>query len=964
MNGDTASSTSQPFVTSSSFLVYYQNVRGLRTKTRDLFLELCSCDYEVIAFTETWLHPGITNSELSSNYNIYRCDRSRSTSNLERGGGVLIAVKKHHRCEIVPLVHGDGLEQIAVRFRLPSKTIYVCCIYIRPDSAPSVYEQHASCIQEICDAASNNDTILILGDYNLSRLTWRYDSDINAYLPNNASSESEISLTESVVASGLFQVLNVYNHYGRLLDLAFVNNPDNVEVYEPPLPLLPPDNHHKPFLLNLFLSTMLRDDNDSDIQFDFRSYDVDAVCRHICAVDWDSILNDRTVNDAVNVFYDRIYSIIRENVPRRNRRTNRSCNQPWWNNELRTLRNRLRKVRKRFFKHRSEENRHQLRTIEQEFSTLHRHAFREYISGLEINAKNNPASFWSFVKSQRNSNSLPYEIQYQNIQARSAEESANLFADFFKSVYNNSPTPITQMALDGVASYDLRLPLFNVTVDDVSRSFSHLDSSKGPGPDGIPPLFIKQCAGALALPASIIFNRSLSSGVFPRLWKVASITPIHKSGNLNMAQNYRGISILSTFSKVLECFVHEALYRTVRPAIPEVQHGFVKGRSTTTNLMSFVTSVKMKMQKNRQVDAIYVDFAKAFDKVPHLLTVAKLRKMGLPEWITIWLHSYLTDRLAFVKVHGCESDRFDIPSGVPQGSHLGPLLFVLFIADLSPLIQSQKLFYADDLKIYRAILTRMDCCILQRDLDNITKWCRANGMEVNAGKCKSMSFTRSRTLMHQCYLIDSHELDCVTTMKDLGIIVDSKLKFNEHISTTTAKAFSLLGFLRRITKSFHDVYAMKAVYCAVVRSVLEYAVQVWAPYSQVQCSRVERVQRSFVRYALRRLPWNDAVRLPPYENRCMLMQLETLASRRIMLQRLFCFDLLAGNIDCGELLFQLNIHAPTRRLRNHALFYLPTHRTLYGHFNPLHFCCRLFNEVSDNFDFNITKTTFKNRIRN
>lgn len=396
--------------------------------------------------------------------------------------------------------------------------------------------------------------------------------------------------------------------------------------------------------------------------------------------------------------------------------------------------------------------------------------------------------------------------------------------------------------------------------------------------------------------------------------------------------------------------------------IPECQHGYVEGRSTATNLMSFVTCVKNRIEKKHQVDAIYIDFAKAFDKVPHTLTIAKLRKMGLPEWIIAWLESYLTERFAFVKVHGYESARFTIPSGVPQGSHLGPLLFVLFIADLCDLIQSEKLFYADDLKIFKTILSQMDCCVIQRDLDTIRNWCSANGMDTNAEKCKVISFTRSRAPIQQSYSIGVHELDRVTSVKDLGVVVDNKVTFNEHIATTTAKAFSLLGFLRRITKSFQDVYALKSIYCTVVRSVLEYAVQVWSPYHQVQSNRVERVQKSFLRYALRRLPWNDSIRLPPYEHRCMLIGLDTLASRRILLQRVFCFDLLTGNIDCGDLLQQLNIHVPNRRLRHPTFLYIPTHRTLYGHHNPLHSCCRYFNDVYDKFDFNITKMTFKNRL--
>lgn len=194
-------------------------------------------------------------------------------------------------------------------------------------------------------------------------------------------------------------------------------------------------------------------------------------------------------------------------------------------------------------------------------------------------------------------------------------------------------------------------------------------------------------------------------------------------------------------------------------------------------------------------------------------------------------------------------------------------------------------------------------------------------------------------------------------------MVDNKLKFSEHIATTTAKAFAMLGFLRRNTKYFDDHYALKTLYCSLVRSVLEYAVVVWAPYQTTQSARIESVQRRFLKYALRILPWRDPMNLPRYSHRCLLIRLPTLADRRTLLQRLFIFDVITGNIDCSSILENVWFHAPLRRLRGNDLLRIPGHHTLYGYNNPLDVCCRKFNEVCDRFDFNISKDSFKNRIR-
>lgn len=212
-------------------------------------------------------------------------------------------------------------------------------------------------------------------------------------------------------------------------------------------------------------------------------------------------------------------------------------------------------------------------------------------------------------------------------------------------------------------------------------------------------------------------------------------------------------------------------------------------------------------------------------------------------------------------------------------------------------------------------------------------------------------------------MVGSERIECVDSIRDLGVTVDSKLRFNEHVSLTTAKAFAALGFVRRTTNYFKDVYALKSLYCSLVRSILEYAVCVWSPHHTTQIVRLERVQRSFIRYALRQLPWSDPVNLPEYPARCRLIDIETLASRRNNLQRLFVFDLLKGNLDCSSLLDNVPFYAPNRHLRERDLLLIRRHRTSYGFNNPLSKCLRLFNSVSALFDFNVSKYVFKNRIK-
>lgn len=879
----------------------------------------------------------------------------------------LVGIKKHLRCKLVPRFDADSIEQIAVCVSMPFQSIYICCVYIRPNSDPSVYSDHASYVQRLCSLAGTMDTVIVLGDYNLPRLTWEFDADMNSYIPTNASSEQEIALTHTIRACGLQQIQDVRNASERLLDLAFVSDTDRIELFESPRGILKLDAHHKPFIIKFDYTSNANDVGLDRCEYDFNSCDETSIQAHLESMDWVTLLADCDVDECVSRFYSVVFDIIHEYTPIRRRRTHVRYNQTWWTHELRNLRNRLRKARKRFFRCRTDENKRSLHDLEELYSGRLNTVFHEYVMRTKSNAKQDPSSFWTFVKKLKRNAGIPHDVAYKEVRSNCAEEAADLFAKFFKSVFSASPPAHSPDEhrdwISSITQYNLHLPQLNVTVEEVRKVLSSVDSSKGPGPDSLPPLFVRQFAGPLASPVSIIFNRSLLSGVFPALWKVASITPIHKTGNIHNVENYRGISILSCLPKALEKMMYDVMYHAVRPIISEHQHGFMKKRSTTTNLMMFVNTLISSIEKRRQVDAIYVDFSKAFDKVPHMLVVEKMKCMGFPLWATTWLESYLTDRSAYVSINGINSRTIEIPSGVPQGSHLGPLIFILFVNDLCALLCSSKLMFADDLKIFRVIQSCLDCCALQQDIDSLVRWCTLNGMQVNVTKCCAISFSRLHEPLRYDYIIGNSSLQRVDTVKDLGVIIDSKVRFNEHVSMVTAKAFATLGFLKRNTSAFQDIYALKSLYCALVRSILEYAVVVWAPYHATQVNRLESIQRNFLRYALRVLPWNDTFNLPPYEERCKLINLDSLAARRKLLQQMFVFGLLNGDVDCSLLLGQMNINVPQRRLRGYTLLWQSTHRTRYGFYEPWAMCCRAFIETCEVFDFNISKSVYKNRIK-
>lgn len=287
---------------------------------------------------------------------------------------------------------------------------------------------------------------------------------------------------------------------------------------------------------------------------------------------------------------------------------------------------------------------------------------------------------------------------------------------------------------------------------------------------------------------------------------------------------------MSCIPKLLEKIVTDSLTHQVSCILSPCQHGFRKSRSTTTNILELTTTVIEGFVNGMQTDTIYTDFSKAFDKVNHELLLLKLSSMGFTSSLLNWLKSYLTNRTQQVKFRQAISRDILVSSGVPQGSHLGPVLFTLFINDLPSVINnSMVLMYADDVKLSLTFNHLEDQYLLQRDIDNFSLWCNKNLMNLNIKKCKHMSFYRS-TKFNTTYYVDEILLDAVDTFLDLGILLDSRLNFRSHISLTVNKATGVLGFMKRWCKEFADPYVTKQLYTSLVRPILEYGSVIWDPY--------------------------------------------------------------------------------------------------------------------------------------
>ena len=382
--------------------------------------------------------------------------------------------------------------------------------------------------------------------------------------------------------------------------------------------------------------------------------------------------------------------------------------------------------------------------------------------------------------------------------------------------------------------------------------------------------------------------------------------------------------------------MHSHISNHTQNIISGEQHGFIAGRSTVSNLMCKTQFISEAIDQRSQVDVIYTDFSKAFDKIDHNILLRKLESYGFSDALINLFKSYFYNRTQYVQLHGFKSTHIIQASGVPQGSILGPLFFVLFIDDITIKLNVNYLLYADDLKIFSKIDSLDDCLVLQHNLDKINDWCVTNKLHLNANKCNVMSFTRKVQKITFDYELDNAILVRPEFIKDLGVTFDSKLIFNEHIQNITKAAYKSLGFVLRNCKEFLNINTFRLLYITYVRSKLEYASLVWNPIYNIHTVALEKVQRRFMKSAIY---FSDNTYVPRGTANEILQQrlnLHSLSSRRITNSIIFLHKILHNSIKSEELLSKINLRVPSFNSRNHHIFHLPSARTNIMVASPLY----------------------------
>ena len=723
-------------------------------------------------------------------------------------------------------------ELVAIQINTPVPTV-VACLYIPPHSPPSLISAISHHIQEM---SSICEDIIILGDLNHPLIDW-------SSLTGNSNSGSIIC--DCFFNLNLSQLVTEPTHTGgNVLDIVATNNPQaitSLSINSAPSHIKSDDliisfayESHTKFPTHFRKSTLwlYSKTNLSAIKYYFDH--LDPLTFHL----------SHDANLACNFLSSLLLDVRMRCIPH----TTLSHSSPkWFNTEVRHRLNCIHTLRRRCKKHPSPTITAKLAEEETKLLHLMEKTKSDYES--KIIASRKPAKLYSYLRHLSSSGSFPSQIYTspESSPTTSPLETAETFNNYFHSIFSSCHYDLPPMSQLPTPSSQLH----TITIDqhDVVDAITSLDIKKAFGCDDISPHLIKICAEYVIQPLTNLFQLSVHTTSIPQQWKVHKIVPIHKKGDRSIVSNYRPISLLCSLSRVLESIIYHKVADFIRPLLSSHQYGFLPKRSCLQNLLLSYLFVTEALDHSEAVDAIYLDFSKAFDTIPHSRLLYKLWRIGITGPLWLWFKDYLSNRHHYVEINGTKSNLLPVLSGVPQGSVLGPLLFLIYIDDLpNCLTYSLISLFADDTKLLLNV-TKFNDANLQSDLHAVLGWCDNWDLKFNLDKCYAMHFSNGSAPSVTNYSLGSHTIQNLPHISDLGIQVNNSLSFEHHYKSICNKAYQCLYMIRR---SLHlhsaPTETKKQLYLSLVRSKLTYCSQLWRPLLIKHIIMLENVQRRATKF--------------------------------------------------------------------------------------------------------------------
>ena len=812
---------------------FYTNARSIVNKRNELELYIMEEKPDIVAITETWAVDSIDDSELKiEGYTMIR--RDRILGEKTRGGGVLLyIIESVNVIRRDDIVNSNILECVWCEIVMGGEKSLIGVCYRAPDSTK---EQDEALYQMIGNV--DRESILLMGDFNFPELDWREPDSLDDSHP----------FMECINDNFLFQCVESSTRAENMLDLVLVSEENGIEDLKVGEPFSTSD--HQILRWN-FIACRSRENverKEGVGTYDYFKADYDKMREEAQTKNWSDIMEGSNV-DAMNSRFILAMEDLRDKYVTLKKNNKKIGKCKWVNRAV--VKSRRAKI-KAWNKYQLDKTDKNLNRYKQKLKISRdrvRKAKRSFERKLADNIKNDSKSFYAYVRSKQRTKDRVGPLKDQGGEVIIDDEvAANILNDYFSSVFtiedcSNIPEPaqIFKGSLIREGLFDL-----DITSEMVEKKLEKLNVSKCPGLDGMHPKMLYELRKEITGPMTQIFRCSLITGVVPKEWREAGVTPLFKKGKKSEMQNYRPVSLTSIICKIMESLLKDAIlghldkFKLIRNS----QHGFTKGRSCLTNLLDFLEEVTATVDEGTPVDIIYLDFAKAFDKVPHQRLSHKILAHGIGGDMQRWIKNWLADRRQKVCVNKIYSGWQEVRSGVPQGSVLGPLLFLIYINDLDEEVVSKVGKFADDTKMCRGVALDSEVEILRNDLKKMFQWSIDWQMLFNADKCTVMHMGKNN-LKHE-YKLGEKVLRQSKQEIDLGVVVDDNGKSAGQCAKAVKKANAVLGMIKR-NIYFKSKDVIVKLYKSLVRPRLEYCIQAWSPYLKKDIDRLERVQRRATR---------------------------------------------------------------------------------------------------------------------
>ena len=932
-----------------------------------------------IGLSETWLHNHPEAELHIDNYTIFRSDRNRQkTSKRGRhGGGVAIYLRNDIASTSETLLqYSNGVVDITA-VHSKSENIVISTIYRQPDDSahnrPSTSAEFEPALRALQNAILGLDgmpDIMIGGDFNLPHVSWPdctphqgcpRDERVMADTLHNFSNELLLS-----------QIISKPTHYqGNTLDLVLTNCMDMINDHEIQPTALSISHHYMINVFTQYKAPLQPEKKPSHPRLspldyhNFHSKDTNwnNIRASLGQTNWEEILNEKSTSEILEIIYEKTLETTKENVPLRNE-TKKITKQKRIRMNLARKRRRINKqYQKATSQIRKERLYKELIQIEVKLQRLQRDS-EEYQEKKACEAvKRNSKYFFSYAKKKRKVKSMvgPLLNKKTNTMTNDPKLMADLLADQYDSVFSTPSTNIPQAAdtRDNMST----ITDITVTPEEIMDAIKELRPSSASGPDGFPAILLTNCSKQLALPLSILWKSSMQTSSIPQKLKFNIIPPIHKGGSKSDPANYRPVALTSHIIKIFEKIIRNKLtsFLDENNHLNENQHGFRSGRSCLTQLLAHHDNIISLLEQGQNVDVVYLDFAKAFDKVDHSIVLAKAHKYGIRGKLFDWIKEFLTNRTQSVIVNGILSTPRPTISGVPQGSVIGPLIFLILISDIDEnTLHSYIASFADDTRATKGIKSENDAADLQEDLFHIYQWSVTNNMEFNDLKFELLRYGNNLELKSStCYISPSFNLiEEKQTVKDLGVTLSSDGTFKVHINNIIESARNMSSWILRTFRT-RDPTTMLTLFKSLVRPILEYSSVLWAPIAKGDIQRLEEIQQSFLR-RIRGISSNYSQALKQIK----LYSLERRRERYIVIQIWKIIEGLVPNLN-QSLLQQSSIQQRRgRTLKGPNLAATPSHLLKIKRQSVRCFGVKLFNALPKHIR-NITNTTtdvFKSKL--